>query len=152
MLSANSYLTERPNVTGVSQQMRSKLCSTFSKAPFIGYRSDKTRYLLRRPRGWSLTCFPSPMSETDLIKKLFPGGVWLDGKLQLGIHGGHPNVDLENRRRNLNLPVRSFPGGLRDLPPKPRAAWPCGCCTHSSLTSVLMPITKHLPQVLNEDS
>lgn len=84
---------------------------------------------------------PFPMSETDLIKKLFPGGVWLDGKLQLGIHGGHPNVDLENRTRNLNLPVRSFPGGLRDLPPKPRAAWPCGCCTHSSLTSVLMPTT-----------
>lgn len=47
--------------------------------------------------------------KTDLIKKLFPGGVWLDGKLQLCIHGGHPDVDLEKRKRNLNFPVPSSP-------------------------------------------
>lgn len=43
------------------------------------------------------------MSETNLVEELLPGGVWLDGKLQLRIHGGHPDVDLEKRKRNLDF-------------------------------------------------
>lgn len=37
--------------------------------------------------------FPEANRLYHLIKELLPGGVWLDGKLQLGIHGGHPDVD-----------------------------------------------------------
>jgi hypothetical protein len=33
-------------------------------------------------------------SDYDLIKKLFPGRVRLDGELQLGVDGRHADVDL----------------------------------------------------------
>jgi hypothetical protein len=33
-------------------------------------------------------------SDSDLIKKLFPGRVRLDGELQLGVDGRHADVDL----------------------------------------------------------
>lgn len=29
----------------------------------------------------------------NLVEKLLAGGAWLDGKLKLGVHGGHPHVD-----------------------------------------------------------
>lgn len=38
-----------------------------------------------------------------LIKKLFSCGVRLDGKLQLCIHGGHTDVDLEYKQNKLTL-------------------------------------------------
>ena len=33
--------------------------------------------------------------STDLIKELLPSGVWLDGKLQLRLHGGHLHSHLQ---------------------------------------------------------
>lgn len=42
-------------------------------------------------------------TETDLIKELFSCCVWLDGKLQLRIHGGNSDVDLENRTKHMAL-------------------------------------------------
>lgn len=34
-------------------------------------------------------------SSTHLVKELLSYGVRLDGKLQLCIHGGHTNIDLQ---------------------------------------------------------
>lgn len=50
-----------------------------------------------------LTGNPLKCSETNLIKKLLPCGVWLDGELQLRIHGGHSDVDLKKKKKHITL-------------------------------------------------
>ena len=45
-----------------------------------------------------VSCVP----RAHLVEELFPCGVGLDGKLQLCIHGGDPDIDLENKHE-LNL-------------------------------------------------
>ena len=41
--------------------------------------------------------------ETNLIEKLFSCCIWLDGELQLRIHGGNSDIDLENRMEHITL-------------------------------------------------
>lgn len=40
---------------------------------------------------------------TDLIEELFSCRIWLDGELQLRIHGGDSDIDLENKTRQITL-------------------------------------------------
>lgn len=49
-----------------------------------------------------LTGNPLKCTETNLIKKLLSCGVWLDGELQLRIHGGHSDIDLKKIHITLN--------------------------------------------------
>lgn len=42
-------------------------------------------------------------SETNLIKKLFSCRIWLDGELQLRVHGGDSDIDLENGIKQITL-------------------------------------------------
>lgn len=42
-------------------------------------------------------------TETNLIEKLFSCCIWLDGELQLRVHGGNSDVDLENRMEHITL-------------------------------------------------
>lgn len=47
------------------------------------------------PEGGGGTDRKSQALCAHLIKQLFSCGVWLNGKLQLGIHGGHTDIDLK---------------------------------------------------------
>lgn len=38
------------------------------------------------------------LSHTDLVKELLPCGVGLEGKLQLRVHRGDANVDLQQKK------------------------------------------------------
>lgn len=42
-------------------------------------------------------------TDSNLIKQLFSHRVWLDGELQLRIHGGDPDIDLEKRTQQITL-------------------------------------------------
>lgn len=55
---------------------------------------------------------------TYLVEQLFACGVGLDGKLQLGIHGGHPNVDLRSIE-NIRSSQNRSPVGTTLPPPRP---------------------------------
>lgn len=39
------------------------------------------------------------LSHTNLVKELLPCGVGVEGKLQLRVHGGDANVDLQQKEK-----------------------------------------------------
>ena len=72
------------------------------------------------------------VTRAHLVEELFPCGVGLDGKLQLCIHGGDPDVDLENKHsKKLNLLHYYF------LKQKPLNKTPCNSKWETECLSVL---------------